>query len=132
MDVARTQLQRSESVEQPFSSMPRSHHVIEVLTTIRLRCHYVHAVFTTPLLRSYCVPIRPRPHYAFLNMFQVRPRPCRPYYTPTASYKFLLRSYYALQVLTELINFFKDAVRTWLSVNGYKSQIVSILVKCIK
>ena len=32
-----------------------------------LRCHYVHAVLTTPILRSYCVLIQPRPHYAFFE-----------------------------------------------------------------
>ena len=32
------------------------------------------------------------------------------------SYRFLLRSYYVLQVLTASIQFFKDVVRTWLSV----------------
>ena len=47
------------SVEHPFSSMPRSHHVNEVLTTTCLRCNYVHAVLTTSLLRSYCVLARP-------------------------------------------------------------------------
>ena len=101
MDVARTQLQRSEGIEQPFSSMPRSHHANDVLTATCLRCHYVHAVLTTPLLRSYCVLIRPRPHYAFLNMFKfdhvdedhitLRQRLTSFYYAPTTSYKFLLR-----------------------------------------
>ena len=33
MDVARPQWQRSEIVEQPFASLPRSHHVNEVPTT---------------------------------------------------------------------------------------------------
>ena len=52
--------------------MLRSHHVNEVPTTTCLRCHYVHAVLTTPLLhvRSYCVLIRPRPHCAFFEQAQ--------------------------------------------------------------
>ena len=83
-----------------------------------LRCHYVHAVLTTPILRSYCVLIQPRPHYAFVSMFKVRPRlsrPRRPYYDHTTSYKFLLRSCCVLQVHTASIQFFRDEVRTWLS-----------------
>ena len=97
-----TRRQHSESVEQRFSSQPHSHLVHEVPTTTCLRCHYVNAVLTTPLLRFYCVLIRPRPHYVFLNIYEEQPRPScqlRPYYAligfcyaPITSYEFVLRT----------------------------------------
>ena len=96
MDVARTLWQRSVSVEQPFLSLSRSHHVNEVPTTTCLRCHYVHAVLTTPLPCSYCVLIRPFPHYTFLEHVQSLT-------TFVTSMKTLLRSYCILQVSTTFL-----------------------------
>ena len=82
-----------------------------------LRCHYAHAVLTTPLKRSYCVLILPYPHYAFLNMFKID-HVLHIHEDLTTlvwvSTTLLLRptgSYCVHQVL-------KDAVRTWLSVKG--------------
>ena len=120
------QWKRSESVEQPFSSLPRSHHVNEVPTTTCLHCHYVHAILTMPLLLSNCVPIQPCPHsVGFFEHVQSSTTSFTSMKTLLPSYQFLLRSYYnVLQVLTASIQFFKDLVRTWLSVKGVWRQIV--------
>ena len=108
MDVTRTQWQCSESVEQTFSSLSRSHHVngVPTCTTTCLRCHYVRAVLTTPLLRSYFVLIRPRPYYAFFNMFKFR------LHEDLTTLHLRPPSSYCVH------HFFKDVVRTWLSVRG--------------
>ena len=74
MDVARTQWQRSESLEQPFSSLPRSHYVNEVLKATCLRCHYAHAILTTHLLVLIASLFDYVLTTLFLNMFKVRPR----------------------------------------------------------
>ena len=104
MDVAKTPLQYTESVEHPYSSLSRSHHVNKNPTTTWLRCHYVHTVLTTPLLRSYRVLIRPGPCCAFLYMLKIQPRPSRPwrpyfqlfgfYYALTTSYNIALRPWF--------------------------------------
>ena len=80
---------------------------------------YVHAVLTTPLLRSNCVLIRPRPHYVFFEHVQSSTTSFTSMKTLLRSYRFLLRSYYVLQVLTASIQFFKDAdsVKRVLAVN---------------
>ena len=73
MDVARKQFERSENVEQPFLSLPRTKKINEVPTTVLLtlslrpcRSYYVLTVF---LLRPDSVTSSLR--------FKVRPRPSR-------------------------------------------------------
>ena len=109
-----TQWQRIESVEKPFSSLSRSRHVNEVPTTTCLRCHYVHAVLTTQLLRYNCLLIRPRPHYAFLT--------CSKFDHVHEDLTTLLSVSTTLLLRPTSSNcihpFFKDVVRTWLSVMG--------------
>jgi len=127
IDVARTHWQRTENAMQSSPSVPRLYYVNEVPTRFSLRRQYVNAVVTTSLLSSFCVLIRPRPHYVFLNMSKVRPRPPRPwrpyhvligfYCVPTTLYK----------VLTASIQFLEDVVGTWLVWQGFKGSAVSTI-----
>ena len=76
-----------------------------------LRIDYV--VLTTFLLRPVSATSSLR---LFLKHVQSSTTPFTSMKTLLRSYWFLLRSYYVLQVLTASIQFFKDVVRTWLSV----------------
>ena len=129
MDVARKQWQRNESVEQPFSSLPHSQHANEVPTTTCLPfplrpCRSYYAL-TTFLLRPDSATSSLR--FLTCDFAHVKKRSedvaesgCSESSTTSftsmktllRSYRFPLRSYYVLQVLTASIQFFKDIVRT--------------------
>ena len=102
MDVASTQWQRSESLKQSFTYLPRSPYVYEVAATNWLRCRYVHVTLTTPLLR----PDSAKYSLRFFEHFQSSTTSFTSRKTLLHFYRFLQRSYYVLQV-----PIFKDVVR---------------------
>ena len=103
---------------QTFPSIPGLYYVNEDHIRFVLRWYYVNAVVSTTLLSPYCVLVRSRPHYDFLNMFKIRPNSTKTINIASRPYRFLLRSFYVAQVCTASKRFYIDVVGTWSSVTG--------------
>ena len=73
---------------------------------------------TGALLSPYCVLVRSRPHYDFFEHVQNSPTSAKTIKIVTRPYRFLLRSFYVVQVRTAPDRFYNDVVGTWSSVAG--------------
>ena len=103
---------------QTFPSIPGLYYVNEDHIRFVLRWYYVNAVVSTTLLSPYCVLVRSRPHYDFFEHVQNSPTPTKTMKIASRPYRFLLRSYYVVQVRTASKRFYIDVVGTWSSVTG--------------
>ena len=103
---------------QTFLSIPGLYYVNQDHIRFVLRWYYVNAVVSTTLLSPYCVLVRSRPHYDFDFFEHVQNSPTSTKTIKIASrpYRFLLRSFYVVQVLTASKRFYIDVVGTWSSV----------------
>ena len=68
------------------------------------------------VLRLYCVSARP--HYDFFEHVQNSPTPTKTIKVASRPYRFLLRSFYVVQVRSASNRFYMDVVGTWSSVTG--------------
>ena len=116
MDAVRTQWERSRNVVQTFPSLPGLYYVNEDHIRFVLRWYYVNAVVSTTLLSPYCVLVRSRPHYDFFEHVQNLPTSAKTLKIAPRPYRFLLRSFYVVQVRTASKRFYIDVVGTWSSV----------------
>ena len=118
MDAVRTQWERSRNVVQTFPSIPGLYYVNEDHIKFVLRWYYVNAVVSTTLLSPYCVLVRSRPHDDFFEHVQNSPTSTKTIKIAPRPYRFLLRSFYVVQVRTASKRFYIDVVGTWSSVTG--------------
>ena len=100
---------------QIFPSIPGLYYVNEDHIRFVLRWYY--AMFPR-LLSPYCVLVRSRPHYDFFEHVQNLPTSTKTIKIAPRPYRFLLRSFYVVQVLTASKRFYIDVVGTWSSVTG--------------
>ena len=110
MDAVRTQKERNRNVVQTFPSIPGLYYVNEDHIRFVLRWHCVNAVVSTSLLSPYCVRCRSRPHYDFFEHVQNSPTSTKTIKIASCPYRFLLRSFYVVQVLTASNRFYIDVV----------------------
>ena len=103
---------------QTFPSIPGLYYVHQDYIRFVLRWYYVNAVVSTTLLSPYCVLISSRPHYDFFEHVQNSPTSTKTIKIASRPYRFLLRSFYVLQVCTASKPFYIDVVGTWSSVTG--------------
>ena len=104
---------------QTFPSIPGLYYVNQDHIRFVLRCNYVNAVVSTTLLSPYCVLfVRLRPHYDFFEHVQNSPASTKTIKIASRPYRFLLRSFYVVQVLTASKPFYIDVVGTWSSLTG--------------
>ena len=94
---------------------------------VRSRPHYVYLTCSkfahvnqdrTTLLSPYCVLVRSRSHYDYFEHVQNSPTSTKTIKIASRPYRFLLRSFYVVQVRTASKRFYIDVVRTWSSVTG--------------
>ena len=116
MDAVRTQWERSRNVVQTFPSIPGLYYVNEDHIRFVLRWYYVNAVVS--LLSPYCVLVCSRPHYDFFEHVQNSPTSTKTIKITPRPYRFLLRSFYVVQVRTASKRFYIDVVETGSSVTG--------------
>ena len=103
---------------QTFPSIPGLYYVNEDHIRFVLRWYYVSAVVSTTLLSPHCVLVRSRPHYDFFEHVQNSPTSTKTIKIASRPYRFLLRSFYVVQVRTASKRFYIDVVGTWSSVTG--------------
>ena len=103
---------------QTFPSIPGLYYVNQDHIRFVLCWYYVNAVVSTTLLSPYCVLVRSRPHYNFFEHVQNSPTSTKTIKIASRPYRFLLRSFYVVQVLTASKPFYIDVVGTWSSVTG--------------
>ena len=103
---------------QTFPSIPGLSYVSEDHIRFVPRLYCVSAVVSTSLLRPYCFLHRSRPHYDFLEHVQNSPMSTKTIKVASRPYRFLLRSFYLVQVRTASNRFYIDVVGTWSSVTG--------------
>ena len=95
---------------QTFPSVPGLYYINEDHIRFVLRWYYVNAVVSTTLLSPYCVLVRSRPHYDFFGHVQNTPTSTKTIKIASHPYRFLLRSFYVVQVGTALKRFYKDVL----------------------
>ena len=76
------------------------------------------AVVSMSLLSPYYVLVRSPPHYDFFEHVQNSPTSAKTIKISSCPYRFLLRSFYFVQVRTASDRFYIDVVGTWPSVTG--------------
>ena len=95
---------------QTFLSIP------DIRFVLRLYC--VSAVVSMSLQSTYCIFVRSRPHYDFFLTCSKFCHVNQNSKVVSRPYRFLLRSFYVVQVSNALNRFYIDVVGTWSSVSG--------------
>ena len=104
---------------QTFLSIPGLYCVSADHIRFVLRLYCVNAVVSTSLLSPYCVLVRSRAHYDFFLNVQNWATSTKNIKIASRHYRFLLRSFYIVQVHTASHRFYIDVVGTWSSVTGF-------------
>ena len=103
---------------QIFPSIPGLYYANEDRIMFVLRWYCVNAVVSTSLLSPYCVLVRSRSHYDLFEHVQNSATSIKTIKIASRPYRFLLRSFYVVQVRTASNRFYIDVVGTWSSMNG--------------
>ena len=103
---------------QTFLSIPGLYYITEDHIRFVLRWYCVNAVVSMSLLSPYCVLVRSRPRYDFFEHVQNLPTLTKTIKIASCPYRFLLCSFYIIQVRTASNRFYMDVVGTWSSVTG--------------
>ena len=97
---------------QTFPSIRGLYYLNEDHIRFVLRWYYVNAVVSTTLLSPYCVLVRSRPHYDFSEHVQNLPTSNKTIKFASHPYRFLLHSFYVVQVRIVSKRFYIDVVGT--------------------
>ena len=103
---------------QTSPSIPGLYYVSEDHIRFVLCLYCVSAVVSTSLLSTFCILVRSRPHCDFFEHVQNSPTSTKTIKVASHPYRFLLRSFYVVQVRTASNRFYIDVVGTWSSVTG--------------